>query len=797
MKYFKYALLFNFLIVSLRSSGDVLHVSAPGTDRDSVNSKTSFQTIEAALNRAKPGDTIELAPGTYREVIKLRNKHQLKIRAAKPGTVKIDVTHILPKKWKLVKDGIWSQSLKKDIWQLFCDSELVYVARWPNATFEDGKIWRMMASCRSTDGGFNESKGEWEGNTRIGLVYDDAFHKPDKPGFTEGDSRYVYDPSINFENQPPSLQSTKLDFTGALAVLNLGHWLTYTQPIVSHSAGSDHFTYSTDLIGHKSSELRHFKKKYASYHILGLAALDSSNEWWFDADNKTVYYKPAAGVNPNRLDLYGRGIDFAVELINCSQIHFENIDFFAGGFWLNKSEDSGFLSCRFDYPAAPKFMLGAFEWFANHNPPGNLNKMSGFHGGARNYFINSVVYRSNAPVAFVSDASLVENSLFSDIEWQVNSNGGSGSVMIGKDGVFRRNTLQRGGNCEGVRAVDNGAIIELNRISDVGNLQHDGAAINVGTTKHAATRIAYNWTHDTNRQGLRFDYHGEGVLRLDGKVHGDGVYMYNVSWNTMISQIKGDRHLVLNNTVINTSRYPDVEKEQVTLSIQGYKAMHGIMGNMHSVTRNNIANIKNRSWNLDAAIRPGWRKSDGYMPPPASVIPGQADHNVLTPGASWLYLRDPKNYDFRPKEGSPLIDAGATISLADLPSKISNYKGSQFIGTAPDIGAYEFGDRRYWIPGRKMNIASTPVPKNGGTNVNSDADLMFLEAYNSTKHRVLLGNTEDNLKLIAVLEDLKSNIVSPTSLEPQSNYYWRVDAYDSDLRQWRMGNVWQFSTGSE
>ena len=320
-------------------------------------------------------------------------------------------------------------------------------------------------------------------------------------------------------------------------------------------------------------------------------------------------------------------------MTGCSSINFENIDFFAGGFWLNYCTDSGFDTCRFDYPSTHKFVLGAFNWFANHNPRSNPNKMSSYIGGKGNYFLNSVIHRSNAPVAFDSDGVLIENSLFSDIEWQVNSNGGSGSVMFGKNAIFRRNTVLRGGNCEGIRAIGSGSVIELNRVTDSGNLQHDGSAINVGTTKHAGTRVAYNWSHDTNGQGLRFDYHGELVFRPDGKVYGDGVCMNNVSWNTMTNQIKGDRHLVLNNTVMNSSSYPVPDQEKVTLAIQGFRAMHDIMGNTHSLTRNNIATIKNRSWNLDA---PGRIKSDGYAPPLAAVIPGKSDSNMLTPGARWI-----------------------------------------------------------------------------------------------------------------------------------------------------------------
>ena len=64
---------------------------------------------------------------------------------------------------------------------------MVYVARWPNATFEDGKIWRMMEGCRSADGGFDKhvGNGEWFGNTRFGVLYDDKFYKPETTDFVK------------------------------------------------------------------------------------------------------------------------------------------------------------------------------------------------------------------------------------------------------------------------------------------------------------------------------------------------------------------------------------------------------------------------------------------------------------------------------------------------------------------------------------------------------------------------------------------------------------------------------------
>ena len=68
-------------------------------------------------------------------------------------------------------------------------------------------------------------------------------------------------------------------------------------------------------------------------------------------------------------------------------------------------------------------------------------------------------------------------------------------------------------------------------------------------------------------------------------------------------------------------------------------------------------------------------------------------------------MRDPENLDFRPIPNSILVDAGKMIiGLTD-----------DYIGSAPDIGAYEHGAKNYWIPGPKETVASMPVPVDSTT----------------------------------------------------------------------------------
>ena len=733
--------------------------------------------ITDAIRRAKPGEVIELKGGRYSEVIALdglrKQGRPITLRAAAGERVILDGTVPITPKWTLWKDGIYRAKLDHAVWQLFAGDKLVYLARWPDASFEDGSLWRMTRSCRTADGGYNKRKKSFTGKSRLGVLYDDSFKSHANAGFHEGDSRY------EAGAQPGSLADSGKDFTGAVAVLNIGHWLTWARTITKHSNGADHFSY--DSAGIKESMC----KPHSAYYIYGLAALDRANEWWFDAATKTIYYMPPEGVDPNTMELRARCRDYALELSKCANIRFVGIDFFAAGFFLDHCDDIQFENCRFDYASTHKYGLGKYGWFRDWATPAPRNRASSVFRGERNSFINCEFRRSNAPVFLSGRRVLVENCLFEDIEWDVNSNGASGTVMVGEGSTIRRCTLRRAGNSEGIRPKEHGVLIELNRISDVGNLQHDGAAINVGTTRHIGSRVVRNWVYDCNRQGVRFDYSGTGILRPDGKVHGDGLYLRNVTWNTQPNQVKGDRHVVLNNTIVSCNRYPDPKAEAMNMSVQGFKAMHEIEGNADSLTRNNIANLTHRSWNLKGKTR---TRKDGYEQPGAYVLPGVNDHNLRQPGAAYTYLRDPQNHDFRPKRNPRVVDAGAVVSKGEIKSPVVQFAGLKYLGGAPDIGAYEHGAKRYWIPGRQGPTATSPVPRDGAVDVPLDADLMFLEAYRCTKHEVHFGEAPDKLLPIAELNDATTNIVRPPALQAGKTHFWKV------VNGNQSSPVWSFAT---
>ena len=95
-----------------------------------------------------------------------------------------------------------------------------------------------------------------------------------------------------------------------------------------------------------------------------------------------------------------------------------------------------------------------------------------------------------------------------------------------------------------------------------------------------------------------------------------------------------------------------------------------------------------------------------------------------------------QDYDFRPRKGSSLIDAGKIIpGINDGQDLQFNWPPSfygqnrRYVGDAPDIGAYEYGDSVYWIPGYRYPHPSFPIPRNNAVDVIPDYSIVWNYPY--------------------------------------------------------------------
>ena len=171
-----------------------------------------------------------------------------------------------------------------------------------------------------------------------------------------------------------------------------------------------------------------------------------------------------------------------------------------------------------------------------------------------------------------------------------------------------------------------------------------------------------------------------------------------------------------------------------------------------------------------------WGKISERPPVPGKVITTIEDE--VQP-----YLRGTHYYDFRPKAGSALIDAGTNIARRQIPHH----------GKALDIGAYEHGDLSYWIPGAQSKIAQTPIPKDGATRVSTTASLMWLQAKDGVQQHVHVAKSRNaclaSIKPHQTLA-MEHNIVN-LNLKPGETVFWRVSTQRQD-GSFETSPIWSF-----
>jgi len=546
-----------------------------------------------------------------------------------------------------------------------------------------------------------------------------------------------------------------LDFSledGGIVIVNSGSFKTYTSFISEHNPGSDHFRYNQEGVKVHFGYVGRVEKY--GYFLEGKKELiDVENEWFFEPNDSMLYVFFEAGTTPEEHEVRGKTLSYAFNVEASSYLEIRGISFFASTVSFMNSSHITLEDCHFKFPSYSKRMLRDL----GETEVTRVLVQDEFTI-ANDTIRNCVFEYMDGSVLDMNGAgSVVENCYMHHIDYSCTFKGGWTLNMIdAPELIFRRNTIHTTGASECLKAGRRN-LIELNDISQTGFLQNDGALIQVSVKQqdHSVTRK--NWVHHSVKQGLRYDNSNKpnSPWGRNGSMH------HNVAWETDRVFYKGDHHFIYNNLVFD-SHLNDLIISSDTL-IQGW--------NYHTITRNNICNKFS-----------GSRTKPGVDYP----VPGIVDHNwagVIEGADVRSQLRDPDNLDFRPRSGSDLVDAGVPVEGKTFP----------FVGEAPDIGPYEFGDKHYWIPGYQGETARTPIPPDGSTSIKADADLMWLDAYKSTEHHLYFGSDRETVlqSTEGTVVDKESNIFSPGQLEASKTYYWRVDAVTKEgIRE---GDVWSFS----
>ena len=743
-----------------------------------------------------------------------------RISAAPGADVLFDGTLDVPTSWQQVAASGATGSHWVANWpvgypepyQLFIDGEMMIPARWPNARWDNKTVFDDLywahGSRNSTYCGSELRDVEYAGPCR--LV--DGTTDP-----TPGGSR--------------SLAISGINATGAAAILNIGHWFSFAGMVLEHAPGRSDFIYERDA-GGGGWKAAKYKPTADLYYLEGaLSLLDAETEWTYEQSTRTIHLKTIGDVNPSSLGLVtARVQDYAIAITDCSYLIVSNMRFFASTVYAAGETNNADLhnvrldSLRFVHPSATKRLLGDCKF----SHPTTLARKRGntasnntlfncsFFGAEGHPLINSagsgMVFDNNLiewtdwsavttrPVAYFDET--IENGMFGRY--------GSGAMTLEVDrstlleapNFVRRNTIHHSGPSVGLAITADNVHSELNHVSYQYAIQEDGGLMQMNGLKvdedpEWGLTNKHNWLHDalverSTKWGLRFDRVNQECY---GNVpsNGGNTWAYhgsmeaNVVWNCNGLMIKGNNHTITRNTVFDTSPLNfESDGQPRDIAVYSYHDFGTCQcTDTHCIADNEtccVAGDSNTYENINSIFL--GNGMDGFLalvggstsaPSTAEVDSRfavmRSENNSA--GALFEQLRDPHNWDFRPRPGS--------------------------VWAEKSIGAYDaVGDRgHYWIPGHIEWRASMPIPPDGSSNVQPDADLMFLGGSGSGgRHRVMAGLNPSALTEVAILNG-DENIATPPVglLGPLAIVHWRIDMQpDGDTSlEWLEGPVWSFT----
>ncbi|QZT39005.1 right-handed parallel beta-helix repeat-containing protein [Halosquirtibacter xylanolyticus] len=531
------------------------------------------------------------------------------------------------------------------------------------------------------------------------------------------------------------LKNIGVDLDNAMVVLNVFNFFTYAKKVTEHHIGEDHFSYKAGGVQLKPVFHHYFFD--SKYELI-----DEADEWYYNPKDSMLYYKPLTVGVPSGVKV--RNIDKALSIEASENIKVVGIHFFSAGVRVSKSNYISFEDCKFDYPCFNKRTLGK-----TGAETGLL-----FDNCRHSSIINCELAYTDGLVAKFQKGShnLVENCLLHDLDYSVAPHqGNSGFIWFRNcpNSTFRRNEVYQTGASEGVMASGN-SIIELNKIHDIHPLQHDGAMVHFFMGANDS-EVRNNWFYNNTKRCIRMQDGPKDVLNPR---QGPGLVRNNVNFNTpdVGMMLKGDYKKAYHNLSLERIDFADTSKDPAS-------GIHKNSKSANNATRDGVsfkAGDHKKNWD---------GKTTGL--------------NLEDQVYDWI------NRDFRPRLESELIDQGVDI-------------GYKYVGVKPDIGAYEWGDKNYWIPGRKLVKSSMPIPNDKGATSYSLVDLMWLPAYKAEKSDVYISTslsevTSATPSSLSYKGRLDCNVYHPSNLMKGTKYYWRVDGVLKGAIV--KGNIWEFTAG--
>ncbi len=672
-----------------------IHVATNGVNATGRGSfGAPYLTIDYAADRANPGDIIIIRGGTYRETV----------TPSRSGTAQNPITYrpynneivtltgldrIIPGsggagQWQLDTGSVYKIQLTANFgsdsgWskeriagnQVFVDGEAMSEARWPNAPTPMGI--RRSEGATATSGY----------RSRIGdtAIFACGYRAAGLNGFAEDvwkDGIIVFVPGAGWYRRVATIT---------------GNTPTGANPDVRF-----------EFNPYNEAENRENPNVGDAFFLMGRRiALDAEGEYFFDTiegaspslgrdgPRHMLYLRTPGSTSPGGRVVEMRRRQFAISLSNVSHLRFENIRVIAGRIrTTSNTSNCVFSNLTVEYPA--------YTW---NEELGDDNESGVIIAGSGHQILDSTIrYSTGNGVVFPSgNNNTVRNSVVSDcfltaLEMKTSA----GNIHAENVTFFNLGSSGIGANSRPSRVLYSHGYMNGLFATDAGLLNAGSVGDSLGS------EWAYNWMHTAlGVLNNSRDWYGTPAIRLDAGFTGDGPSNYlihhNIAWNTTQPEKTiaiwalrggdnpqtnfGDAKIrVYNNTV--DSQIGLTETFSAPASVKGVDFRNNLTG--VGINMNSSGSIaQGQLFYSDLILRNNVFPNRSF---PNNPTPPHLDNRQGSPG--WTAPSSPP-FGYALAAASQAINTGTVIpGITD-----------GFIGTAPDIGALEFGKRPF-IPGAQV-----------------------------------------------------------------------------------------------
>ncbi|MEU6146768.1 discoidin domain-containing protein [Streptomyces sp. NPDC047081] len=445
------------------------------------------------------------------------------------------------------------------------------------------------------------------------------------------------------------------DWTGATVHLWAGSnpWAQQTGTVTATSPGKLDFKGGN----YRCPPLCMGNQNYRNYYLVGSkAALDQPGEWYYDRTEHRLYMVPPSGGMTGHTVTAKHRL-WGVDLTDSSYVAVRGLDLWGTSLRTGKSSSgvvadglhATYISEFSTLPMPPDSDL-AIPPFEGHIVASRILDSGVQILGTGNTLKNSEISQSAGDGVLVrGSGNTITGNYIHDVGWMGSYT--PGIEINGNDHTVTHNTIRRTGRASIDTAWQlngtefHGNRIAYNDLSEAMRTSRDGSPFYVCCSLDGTgTSIDHNTSHDADGQvGFYVDnYSGHFLLH------------HNVAWNT------GSR-----GTFFNGHTGPSIAN-------QDHNSSYGVGINGNSVLLSGATDASGSYISNIAGPKPVTATQTGD---PLPVV--RSNLITDTPGYT-----DAVNGELWPTAGSPAVDAGETIDGITTDVR----------GTAPDIGAYEYGE---------------------------------------------------------------------------------------------------------